>query len=118
MHGRVRRRVDYVEVVRTHCGKLQEAMQRPWLNSSFLWAEGLISRETHRRLLHSSELPGTKAAAVINEVLSVLTVSANAEKDMIAFCEALEKSREPALLKVVAEMRKAANISPRHSKLL
>ena len=111
------RALDYVEVVRKHCGNLQEAMQRPWLSSSFLWAEGLISRDTHRRLLHSSELPSTKTSAVITEILSVLEVSANAERDMTAFCEALEKSREPAVLKVVAEMRKAAGISHRYSKL-
>ena len=102
--------MQFVKVVRNHGGDLETAIRNPSLVSSHLLAKRLISAGAHDLLLSPNQKRSVVVAEAINSVCAVLKTSPNPRKAMTNFCEALEKSGEPAVVNVVAEMRNEANI--------
>ena len=97
---------DPAKVLRRHFAKLLVGIQSPNTLAAFLYAEDLISYETKGKVTSSSAPFVEKSSMLLNAVESTVLISSNRKSTMLSLCAVLEKSGEPPLRNIAADMRR------------
>ena len=94
------------EVFRSHYGRLQQAILAPVRLAASLLAKELIGPATNTKVITTDGVPlDTKAAWILVDVRANLEASSQPGTFLKTFCDVLEDSAEPALVRIAANMR-------------
>ena len=96
---------DPAKVFQKHFAKLVASIQSPGMLACFLYAKHLISYKTKQMVTSLIEPVGERSEVLLSALRDTLLVPSDQKSTMLGLCTALEKSGEPALGKIAADMR-------------